>query len=432
MRGPDRPLLMETGVRASVYINQYFPGASMQPIFVGRQPIFDDQDNLVGFELLFRAGHLDTASVTDGDQATSDLLRSAFIDIGLDHLVGEHLAFVNLTRGFLEHEVITSLPPERVVLEILEDVEIDAEVIAAVRRLKDRGFRIALDDYQFQESHAELVELADLVKLDVLTLGRERLEQEVHTLRDFGVELLAEKVESPEDYAHCRRLGFSLFQGFHLSFPHVIEGQRLESLELALLRLLKALQAPDLEPAELEELIAAEPGLAIQLLRIANSPAYRGQDATDSLYDAILRLGQGRIKRLAMLMVLHGSSGPTQGLEQVMIRARMGMLMARALGLPPEECERYFTLGMLSGMDRVLGVPLRRILGELHLSSDMEQALLEGTGPLAPLLATIDAFEGPVTPPDPTHPPVPAPVSSRLYLEAVRWTEDLLASLEEE
>ena len=403
----------------------------MQPIFVGRQPIFDDQENLIGFELLFRAGHLDAASVTDGDLATSDLLRSAFIDIGLEHLVGKHLAFVNLTRGFLEHEVITSLPPEQVVLEILEDVEIDAEVIAAVRRLKDRGFRIALDDYQFQESHAELVELADLVKLDVLSLGGERLEEEVAKLRRFGVELLAEKVETAEAYAHCQRLGFSLFQGFHLSFPHVIEGQRLESLELALLRLLKALQAPDPSPEELEGLIAAEPGLAIQLLRIANSPAYRGQRATDSLHDAILRLGQGRIKRLAMLMVLRGSGGQTQGLEQVMIRARMGMLMARALGLPSEECERYFTLGMLSGLDRVLGVPLRRILGELHLSDEMEQALLEGSGPLAPLLATIAAFEDPAVPPDNTSTPVPEPVSSRLYLEAVRWTEDLLASLEE-
>ncbi|WP_018881818.1 MULTISPECIES: EAL and HDOD domain-containing protein [unclassified Thioalkalivibrio] len=403
----------------------------MQPIFVGRQPIFDDQENLVGFELLFRAGHMDTASVTDGDLATSDLLRSAFIDIGLEHLVGEHLAFVNLTRGFLEHDVITSLPPEQVVLEILEDVEIDAEVVAAVRRLKARGFRIALDDYQFQESHAELVELADLVKLDVLTLGRERLAQEVDTLRGFGVELLAEKVETAEDYARCRHLGFSLFQGFHLSFPHVIEGQRLESLELALLRLLKALQAPDPTPAELERLIAAEPGLAIQLLRLANSPAYRGRRRTDSLYDAILRLGQGRIKRLAMLMVLRGADGQSHGLEQVMIRARMGMLMARALGLPPEECERYFTLGMLSGLDRVLGVPLRRILGELHLSTEMEQALLEGSGPLAPLLATIAAFEGPALPPDSANAPVPAPVSSRLYLEAVRWTEDLLASLAE-
>ncbi|WP_018872180.1 EAL and HDOD domain-containing protein [Thioalkalivibrio sp. ALJ16] len=401
----------------------------MQPIFVGRQPIFDDQEKLIGFELLFRAGHLDTASVTDGDLATSDLLRSAFVDIGLEHLVGEHLAFVNLTRGFLEHEVITSLPPQQVVLEILEDIEIDTEVLAAVRRLKQQGFRIALDDYQFQEHHAELVELADLVKLDVLTLGHARIEQEVTSLRQFGVDLLAEKVETPEDYAHCRRLGFRMFQGFHLSYPHVIEGQRLESLELALLRLLRALQAPDPAPRELEELIAAEPGLAIQLLRIANSPAYRGARATESLHDAILRLGQGRIKRLAMLMVLRGSAGQTHGLEQVMIRARMGMLMARALGLPAAECERYFTLGMLSGLDRVLGVPLRRILGELHLSAEMEQALLEGSGPLAPLLATIAAFEGPSTPPEAGDGPVPVTVSSRLYLESVRWTEDLLASL---
>lgn len=404
----------------------------MQPIFVGRQPIFDDQEKLVGFELLFRTGPVPAASVTDGDLATSDLLRSAFIDIGLEHLVGDQLAFVNLTRGFLEHEVITSLPPEQVVLEILEDVEIDGEVIAAVRRLKDQGFRIALDDYQFQDSHSALVELADLVKLDVLALQGPRLDREVDILRRFGVELLAEKIETPEDYARCRRLGFRLYQGFHLSYPHVIEGQRLESLEVALLRLLKSLQNPDAEPRELERLIAAEPGLATQLLRVANSPAYRGRRSTDTLYDAILRLGRGRIKRLAMLMVVTGATEHAQAIEQVLIRARMGLLLARAMALPPDECERYFTLGMLSGMDRVLGIPLRHILPELNLSPEMEQALLKGAGPLAPLLATIAAFEDPALAPDNAGAPVPARVSSRLYLEAVRWSEDLLASLRAE
>ncbi|WP_018861992.1 EAL and HDOD domain-containing protein [Thioalkalivibrio sp. ALJ3] len=401
----------------------------MHPIFVGRQPIFDAHEQLVGFELLFRAGNYNEATITDGDQATSDLLRSAFVDIGLPHLVGQHLAFVNLTRSFLDNEVITALPPDQVVLELLEDIEIDDEVVAAVQRLKSAGFRIALDDYQFQDHHSDLVELVDIVKLDILTMTHEALAREVHGLRQFGVELLAEKVETAEQYQYCQTLGFRYYQGYHLSHPHVIEGQRLESLELALLRLLQTLQQVDPEPRELERLISAEPGLMVQILRIANSPSYRGAQPTEDLYQAILRLGQGRIRRMAMLMILHGATGPSTGVEQVMIRARMGMLLARTQGLPEAECERYFTLGMLSGLDRVLGVPLRRILNDLHLSPEMEQALLEQRGPLAPWLQTIEAFEGPAAPPPAEQSPVAPQVASRLYLEAVRWTEDLLDSL---
>ncbi|WP_018138644.1 MULTISPECIES: EAL and HDOD domain-containing protein [unclassified Thioalkalivibrio] len=401
----------------------------MHPIFVGRQPIFDAHEHLVGFELLFRAGHRSEAAVTNGDEATSDLLRSAFVDIGLPHLVGPHLAFVNLTRSFLDDDIITSLPPEQVVLEILEDIEIDSEVVAAVQRLKQRGFRIALDDYQFQVHHSPLVALADIVKLDVLVLSTEALAREVETLRAFGVELLAEKVETAECYHHCQQLGFRYFQGYHLSHPHVIEGQRLESLEVALLKLLKTLQDRDPEPSELERLIGAEPDLAAQILRIANSPAYRAEQPTVDLASAIERLGQGRIRRIGMLLVLNNAAGPSAAVEQVMIRARMGMLLARACNLTAPECECHFSLGMLSGLDRVLGIPLRRILNELHLVPETEQALIEHKGPLAPWLETIEAFEGPANPPPAGESPVAPQVASRLYLESVRWTEDILDAL---
>ncbi len=367
----------------------------MQPIFVGRQPIFDARERIVGFELLFRTGQHRYADIQDGDSATSDLLRSAFVDIGLEHLVGDHLAFVNLTRSFLEHEALEHLPPDQVVLELLEDIEIDAEVVAAVRKLKERGFRIALDDFQFKESHSPLVELADLVKLDVLALDTAGLRAEIAHLQRFGVELLAEKVETAESYGQCHELGFRYFQGFHLSLPHVIEGQRLETLEVALLQLIETLQDPDPNPETLDRLISADPGLSLQILRLANSPIYRGARPIESLHQAILRLGQARIKRLALLLILHGAGGGSQGIEQVMIRARMALLVARSLNLPAAVQDRYFTLGMLSGLERALGMPLARMLSEMHLSTDMEDALLRRNGALAPVLELIEAFEYP-------------------------------------
>lgn len=403
----------------------------MHPIFVGRQPIFDEREQIAGFELLFRSGHEDAATITDGDEATSDLLHSAFVDIGLPNLVGDRLAFVNLTRGFLEHDAITRLPPQQVVLEILEDVEIDADVVAAVRRLRGQGFRIALDDYQFQESHSPLVELADVVKLDVLALDTPALRQEVDALRHFGVELLAEKVETASAYQACRALGFRYFQGFHLSSPNVVEGQRLETRELELLDRLRRLQAVAPDPGALAERLHHAPDLADPLLRMAGSPACGAPATSVSLPSAIRRLGPARIRRLAMLAAVASAAESARYTEQAAIRARMGLLLARAMGLPPAECERGFVLGLLSGLDRVLGIPRPRILNELQPDPAMEQALLQQTGPLGPLLATIDAFEGPALPPSPQPCPVPPAQASRLYLDAIHWSEGLLDALTE-
>ena len=404
----------------------------MQPIFVGRQPIFDGDESIIGFELLFRAGASDSqANVVDGDLATSDLLHSAFIDIGMENLVGEHLAFVNLPRGFLEHEGLQSLPPEQVVLEILEDIVVDDEVIAAVRRLKERGFRIALDDYQFREQDSPLIELADIVKLDLLAFDGDGLRAEIERLRPFNVELLAEKVEDSATYETCRKLGFLYYQGFFLSYPNVVEGQRLEQLEVGLLQLIERLQDPDITVDALAEQITAHPDLAIHVLRQANSPMLRRRRPIETLHEAIVLLGTARIRSLAMIAALHTSTPQRQGLEQVMIRARMAALLAAPSGVP-NEAERYFTLGLLSGLDRVLGIPLHRVLNELNLSPAVEEALLEQSGELGAVPRIIESFEDP----DRRFPfevsPISPQVAGRLYLEAVRWTEGMLAEMQGE
>ena len=402
----------------------------MQPIFVGRQPIFDGEERIIGFELLFRAGaNASEANVVDGDLATSDLLHSAFIDIGMENLVGEHLAFVNLPRGFLDHEVLQSLPPEQVVLEILEDIVVDDEVIAAVRRLKEHGFRIALDDYQFREQDSPLIELADIVKLDLLAFDGDSLRAEIERLRPFNVELLAEKVEDAATYATCRELGFLYYQGFFLSYPNVVEGQRLEQLEVGLLQLIEKLQDPEMSAEQLAAQINAHPDLAIHVLRQANSPLLRHRRPIETLREAIVLLGTDRVRSLAMVAALRTSTPQRQGLEQVMIRARMAALLAAPSGVP-NESERYFTLGLLSGLDRVLGIPLHRVLGELNLSPAMEDALLEQSGELGAVPRIIETFEDP----DRRFPfevsPVSPQVAGRLYMEAVRWTESMLVEMQ--
>jgi c-di-GMP phosphodiesterase len=197
----------------------------MPDVFVGRQPIFDRHLDVVAYELLFRSSHRNWANITDGEYATSQVIHHAIREIGLESLVGSKRAFVNLTRDFILQGYMAVLPTDRVVLEVLEDIVVDAELIEAVRALSHQGYTIALDDFVFHEQLRPLVEIADIIKVDVLALDRSALRQNVARLGQYDVELLAEKVETHDDLACCQDLGFDYFQGYFLCEPDIVTGQ---------------------------------------------------------------------------------------------------------------------------------------------------------------------------------------------------------------
>jgi EAL and modified HD-GYP domain-containing signal transduction protein len=196
----------------------------MPDVFVGRQPIFDRHLDVVAYELLFRSGCTNWADIADGEYATSQVIHNVFMEIGLESLVGSKRAFINLTRDFILHHDTAMFPTDRVVLEILEDIVVDAELIAAVRALSHQGYTIALDDFVFHEHLRPLVEVADIIKVDVLALDRPALWQNVASLAQYDVELLAEKVETRDDLACCWELGFDYFQGYFLCEPDIVTG----------------------------------------------------------------------------------------------------------------------------------------------------------------------------------------------------------------
>ena len=196
----------------------------MPDVFVGRQPIFDRHFDVVAYELLFRSDSTNWANITDDEYATSQVVYGAFMEIGLDSLVGSKRAFVNLTRDFILQDDIAMFPTDRVVLEVLENIVVDAELIEAVRALSQQGYTIALDDFVFHEHLRPLVEVADIIKVDVLALDRPALGQMVARLRPYEVELLAEKVETGDDLTYCLELGFDYFQGYFLCEPDIVTG----------------------------------------------------------------------------------------------------------------------------------------------------------------------------------------------------------------
>ncbi|WP_295401300.1 HDOD domain-containing protein [uncultured Thiocystis sp.] len=406
--------------------------SNTQPVFVGRQPIFDARGLIVGFELLFRGGHSASAPGarhpdTDADATTSDLLRSIFVDIGVENLVGDRLAFMTLPRHFLDSDLLAALPAGQTVLEIFRDCPLDPDSVGVARALAARGFRLVMDARHLLTDPAVAREVAAIVRIDIRGLERTALARLAEGCASAGVAMLAEKVGTEAEYQLARRLGFTYFQGFFLSYPNVVEGRRMGGGALALLRLLEMLQRADSTLDELERLVTSDAALSIEMLKLVNSARFRRPDPIESIRQALLLLGRKLIGQWALLLSLRAASGNPQAMELALIRARMSELLASVCGRK-EDAERFFTLGLLSGIDRLFGVPLAEILRQIHLSPEMTAALLNREGQMALVLEVIDAFEH-TDNPLPDELDISPEALSRLYLDAISWTRARLSEL---
>ena len=263
----------------------------MQDFYIGRQPIYGRNLDVYAYELLFRGGEANYADFTEGDRATSMVILNAFTEIGLDRVVGERLAFLNLTRGFIIGEYPLPVPHERVVLEVLEDVRPEPQVLRGLRRLKSEGYLIALDDFVFSERYRPLLPLADIVKVDCLHLSGDEIRDQVEQLKGFRGKLLAEKIETQEQFNICREVGFDFFQGFFLSRPGVIHEKGVSANRLNLLRLLADLQDPDCEFDRVHEIVAQDVALSYKILRHINTAAFGLRRRIESVREALVYLG---------------------------------------------------------------------------------------------------------------------------------------------
>jgi EAL and modified HD-GYP domain-containing signal transduction protein len=362
----------------------------MSKFMVGRQPIFDTRLDVRGYELLFRdPGN----ALPGGDAMTADVLVRAGLDIGLQSLVGNKLAFVNATRPFLVGEQEIPFPPEQTVVEILENVAHDADAVAGCRRLSARGYTLALDDYDWAGTNDPLLDLVSIVKLDVLALSPAQLELEVARCAGLGVELVAEKVETHEKMRYCRDLGFELFQGYLLSRPEVVEGQALSPGRVTCLRVMSELCNPCTEAEDIQRIVETDAALSYRFLRLAGEGAARGlYRRIRSVREGVILLGYQRLRAWIMLMLLAGSSGgASEQLHIAMTRARMCELITTRLA--PGLADAGFTVGLVSALDLLLAAPMARIVDSLVLADELVDALLNDGGLLGRVLADVVAWE---------------------------------------
>jgi len=361
-------------------------------VFVGRQQIYDRELNVIAYELLFRTGSENRATVVDGEVATSQLLINAVVEIGLENLVFGRPAFVNFSKNFIVGSCEIPFDPESLVIEVLETVDPDRHVVEALVGLRDRGFTIALDDYVDSDIRQELLGLADIVKVDLRGYDPTRLANDVRALKRFPLKLLAEKVETTEEFEKCKALGFDYFQGYFLSRPQIVDGKTLANNQLSILQLLVKLRDPKVSFDEIVDLIKQDVSLSLKLLRYVNSLAHGVRRQIDSVRQAAIRLGLQKICQIVTLIAMSGiADKPRPLLETALVRARMCEILGGRIR--PESAEICFTVGLFSCLDAFLDRPLPEILKDLPITPEIREALLSRHGPMGRMLTTVLAFE---------------------------------------
>ena len=365
----------------------------MSDIFVGRQPIFDSKMQVFAYELLFRAeaGPLES-TIKDGDSATSQIILNTFVNLGLEKIVGQHKAFLKLSRKFLSDPELLVAPPDRIVLEVLQDVEPEDNIIAALQSFKQQGYSIALDNFIDPNDFEPFIELTDIVKLDVLNKEPEELAAHAERFRPYNVKLLAEKIETYDQFESMKELGFDYFQGYFFAKPTLIEGKSITPNQLNLLKLVATINNPEVEVEELSNIISTDVSLSHKVLKFINSPLSGLRREVDSIQQAVVLVGLKTIKNWIMLMALaHGSNKPQELSTMALIRARCCELMAHQCDLPKPE--GFFTVGLFSVLDAMMDRPLEEVLAELPLASESKTALLDHTGLFGEALSSTLSME---------------------------------------
>ncbi len=365
-------------------------------VFVARQPIFDGNDRLFAYELLYRSGtQHNWANGVSADQMCTDTVLHTLMTIGLAPLTNNTIAFVNMTRDFLVRNLYELFDPKTVVIELLETVEPDDEVVAACKTLVAAGYTLALDDFVNAPGYEALLQLASIVKLDVLDRDAADIKRAVDELRPYNVRLLAERVETAEVRDTCKRLGFTLFQGYFYSKPIIVSHRELSTEQTTMLRLMGLLDDPRATDADIENAFRTDPSMSYKLLRIANSASFGGRDVQSIGY-ALRLVGRKALHRWLSLLLV-STSGTNNGIagELVMTalaRARMCELVAERGGRPAHMGALFLT-GLFSLLDVLLKMPMSGILERMAIAPEVRDALLTRSGPHAPILALVEAQE---------------------------------------
>jgi EAL and modified HD-GYP domain-containing signal transduction protein len=358
-------------------------------VLVARQPIFDRSLSVCGYELLFRPAPLN-GPLEAPAAATASVLMGAFADLDPTALAGGMPAYVNVTRDLLLQLGELPLSPNRVVLELVEDQVIDEALIDVVRGLVDSGFVLALDDFVYSPELEPLIDLAEIVKVEVLDRLPDAVFVDYERLRGRVPVLLAEKVETRAEYETYRAMGFDRFQGFFFARPKELSGHAVGTSRGAEIRTLAAVQSCATFE-ELQAVIECDAGLSYRLLRWINSAYFGMARNVRSVHEALIMLGFAPVRRWATIAVMAGfNDAPPHLMTLALVRAELCAALSDGTR-PDADC--LFTVGLLSTLDGLAQQPMGDAVASLPLAPDVRAALLEREGRLGESLAAVEDYE---------------------------------------
>jgi EAL and modified HD-GYP domain-containing signal transduction protein len=344
--------------------------------FLARQPILGRDQHLVAFELLFRTAGATEANVTDDVAATAAVISHAS-QLGMEQVVGPRLAFVNVSEAALMSDYVRFLPPDKVILEILETVKASPRLLARIRELRALGFKFALDDVKAVEP--------------------ERLPGLTASLHMLGKTLLAEKVETLEEFRQCLALGFEYFQGYYFARPTIMSGRTIAPSEMAILELLKLIDS-DADNLTIEIAVKRDTLISLNLLRLVNTAAAGGGERIDTVGQALDSLGRQQLQRWLQIL-LYAAPGAKVEMNLPLLQmatTRGKLLELMSLKLHPgqrEAADTGFTVGILSLTDALFSIPMQDILDTVDVTDEVRAALLEREGEYGDMLKVVELVE---------------------------------------
>lgn len=363
-------------------------------MFVTRQPILDRREQVFGYELLFRSGLDNAFHAENQDQASFEMLHTALLGFGLDTLLGDRLGFINASREVLLQEFYLVLPRERSIIELVETMELTNEVIHACEALKAAGYRLALDDFVRRPGMALLAGMADVIKVDFQATPEAERRAIVREFAPRQVHLVAERIETRQEFAQASAEGFTHFQGYFFCEPEILSTTDVPAFKRNCVRFMAELHRPELDFDRLDEIIRQEVALAVKLLRYLNSAGFGWRHEVTSIKHALRVLGERAARKWCSLMALTvlGDDRPAQLVVTSLVRAQFAEQLGREAGLGSRDVD-LFLIGMLSTLDGLLGRPLTEALERIPVANEIRDTLLGRRTSLSAVWSLVLAYE---------------------------------------
>ncbi len=372
-------------------------GGNEMELYVARQPIFDRNKAVVGYELLHRESEkYNEYSTPDGELATSRVITSAFLTMGLDSLTNGKLAFINFTADLLKSGVANLLPQDQLVIEIMENVAPTRDILNTCQQLKRDGYRLALDDYVLDPIFEPMTNLADIIKVDFRQLSADDQYRAIQMNRHKGIEFLAEKIETEEEFHRAKDLGYSLFQGYFFACPVIMKTKTMVAGKLGYIRLMQAVNSADPDIRAIVSAIECDVKLSMETIKLSNSAYYGRRQRISSLHQAVMVLGLEGIRKWIYLASLRRLSiGKPEALVSTSIIRAKFMELLGPLNAQTDKSSHYSLLGLFSLLDALTGCPFEQLLPSMNLDEEIN-AILTGVAwdtPMAQTLQLVQSYE---------------------------------------